>query len=289
MACRNQLLTGFTVLIASTIIGCSGGGEAGPAVGSPEWLWDAAAANNGIGDFEKTEEHLGKLVGSENPWQDRARVWRFVLLNGLAAGYAELGDAYGDGAKVNEGRAAQFTSSQQQYRRDARRHTIALVEGLGAWRKQIGSASTISIDFPLPAGIGNQSPVLASVSEGVSPNERQAGSVMSETLQRSILLSAASVAGAGEEIAKARSAFENTPIEVAAAPFFLAVAQALVDRSEIFGRDNLMEPDKEIFLLDMAAAFAAPAAEGEDEELKEQAEQLLKEIDDSKIPPKRRR
>ena len=289
MACRNQLLTGFTVLIASTIIGCSGGGEAGPAVGSPEWLWDAAAANNGISDFEKIEEHLGKLVGSENPWQDRARVWRFVLLNGLAAGYAELGDAYRDGAKVNEGRAAQFMSSQQQYRRDARRHTIALVEGLGAWRKQIGSASTISIDFPLPAGSGKQSPVLASVSEGVYPNERQAGSVKSETLQRSILLSAASAAGAGEEIAKARSAFENTPIEVAAAPFFLAAAQALVDRSEIFGRDNLMEAAKEIFLLDMAAAFAAAAAEGEDEELKEQAEQLLKEIDDSKIPPKRRR
>ncbi len=288
MGCRNELLNAFTVLIAATFMGCSGGGEAGPAVGSPEWLWDAAAANNGIGDFEKTEEHLGKLVGSENPWQDRARVWRFVLLNGLAAGYAELGDAYGDGAKENEGKAAQFMSSQQQYRRDARRHTIALGEGLGAWRKQIGSASTISIDFPLPPGSGNQSPILTSVSEGLSPNENQAGSVKSQTLERSLLLSAASVAGAGEEIAKARSAFENTPIEVAAAPFFLAVAQAVVDRSEIFGRRNLMEPAKEVFLLDMAAAFAAPAAEGESEELKRQAEELLAQIEESKNPPGRR-
>ena len=275
----------ITVLIALVIIGCSGGGETGPAVGSPEWLWDAAVENNGTGDFEKTQEHLGKVMASENAWRDRARVWRFVLLNGLAAGYAELGEAYANGAKKNEAVAAEFMNSVQQNRRDARRYTIALVEGLGAWRKQVGSVNTLSIDFPLPAGSGNQSPILASVSEGVVLNNTQAGSAESQTLQRSILLSAAAAAGMGDDIAKARNAFQATPIEVEATPFFLAVAQAVVDRSKFFDRDHLMEPAKEVFMLDMSAAFAAPAAEGEDDELKGQAEELLEAIEDAKKPP----
>ena len=282
---KNQLLTGFFVLIAFTIIACGGGGEAGPAVGSPEWLWDAAAANNVKGDFEKTQEHLGKVVGSQNPWQDRARVWRFVLLNGLAAGYAELGEAYAKGAKEDAAGGAEFMNSVQQYRRDARRHTIALAEGLGDWRKQVGSVNTLSIDFPLPAGSGNQSPILASISEGVAPNNSQAESAQSQTVQRSILLSAAAAAGMGDDIAKARNAFQATPIEVEATPFFLAVAQAVVYRSKLFGRDHLMEPAKEVFMLDMAAAFAAPAAQGEDDELKGQAEELLEAIEDAKKPP----
>ena len=291
MASKTQLLTGFTALIALTFIACSGGGETGPAVGSPEWLWGAAVENNDIGDFEKTQEHLGKLVGSDNPWRDRGRVWRFVLLNGLAAGYAELAAAYAGGAKANEAVAPQFMGSVQQYRRDSRRHTIALVEGLGAWKKQIGLASTISIDFPLPAGSGNSSPILASISEGVALNDTQAGSAQSQTVQRSIFLSAAAAAGMGDDIAKARNAFQATPIEVEATPFFLAVAQAVVDRSEFFDRDHLMEPAKEVFMLDMAAAFAAPAAEGEDDELKGQAEELLEAIEDAKesANPKGRR
>ncbi len=284
MTSKTQLLAGFTVLTALTLVGCSGGGETGPAVGSPEWLWDAAVENNGFGNFEKTQEHLGKLVGSDNPWRDRGRVWRFVLLNGLAAGYAELAAAYGGGAKANEAVAPQFLGSLQQYRRDSRRHTIALVEGLGAWKKQIGSASTISIDFPLPAGSGNPSPILASVSEGVALNDTQAGSARSQTVQRTILLAAAAVAGMGDDIAKTSNAFQATPIEVPAAPFFLAVAQAVVDRSEIFDRDHLMEPTKEIFMLDTAAGFVAPAAEDEDEELKGRAEKLLEAIEDAKKP-----
>ena len=282
MTPKNQLLTGVFVLIALTITGCGGGGETGPAVGSPEWLWNAAVVNSGTGDLEKTREHLGKIIASENPWRDRARVWHFVLLNGLAAGYTELGEGYAQGAKKNEAGAADMMNFVQQYRRDARRHTIALVESLGAWRKQIGTAATFSLDFPLPAGSGNESPILTSVSEGIPLNETQAGSAQSQTLERALLLSASAVGGMDEDIEKTRDAFQTTPIEVNAVPFFLAVAQAVVDRSEIFDRAHLMEPAKEVFLLDMAAAFAGPAAEGEDEELKEQAEQLLKEIEDSK-------
>ena len=289
MTWRNQLRAGLLVWIALTITGCGGGGEAGPAVGSPEWLWDAAVQNSGIGDFEKTQEHLGKLTDSDNPWRDRARVWHFVVLNGLAAGYAELGEGYAKGAKENEAAAAKLMNSVQQYRRDARRHTITMVESIGAWRKQIGSAGTFSLDFPLPAGSGKQSPILASVSAGVAPNESQAGSVQSQTVERAVLLSAGAAGGMGDDIAETRNAFQATPIEVEAAPFLLAVARAVVDRSEIFDRAHLMEPAKEVFLLDMATSFAAPAAEGEDEELKGQAEALLKEIEDSKNPPKGRR
>ena len=262
--------------------------QTGPAKDTPEWFWVAANETHAAGDYEKAADHLENAADSENPWQERAAIWRFVLLDGLARGYMELAEAYQDGAKKNEANAPKLQNSIQQYQRDARRHTINLAESLGTARKMIGKAQSIQLDFPLATGSAGDSAALRIVLSGIVPNEFQAADAETQTVERGIILATAAAIGAGDESAKARTAFETRPVEVVANVFFLGVATSLLDRSVVFDRDHLNEPDKRDIMLKFAGDFNKPALEGEDEDLNKQAEELQEKIEEAKKPPKRR-
>ena len=68
--------------------------QTGPAKGTPEWFWVAANETHAAGNYERAADHLENAADSENPWQERASIWRFVLLDGLPRGYMELAEAY---------------------------------------------------------------------------------------------------------------------------------------------------------------------------------------------------
>ena len=263
--------------------------ETGPAIGTPEWFWVAANETNAGGDYEKTADHLENAADSEHPWQERAAIWRFVLLDGLARGYSELADGYMDGVQKNNRNASALQNSIQQYQRDARRHTINLVESLGTARKMMGKAESIQFDFPLAVGSAAESPALGRVLGGNVPNESQAADAETQTVERGIILAAAAAIGAGDDSAKTRKLFETPPVEVAANIFFLNVATALLDRSEVFDREHLNEPDKRAVMLKLSGDFSVPALEGEDEELKKQAEELQEKLTEAKKPVRVRR
>ena len=263
--------------------------ERGPTVGSPEWFWLAANESYAGGDYEKTADHLENAADSENPWEARAAIWRFVLLDGLARGYMELADGYQDGVKINQRNASALQNSIQQYQRDARRHTINLVESLGTVRKMIGKAESIQLDFTVPGGSAADSPALGMVLDGNVPKESQAIDAENQTVERGIILATTAAIGAGEDAAKTRKTFETPPVEVAANIFFLNVAASLLDRSEVFDRKHLNEPDKRDVMLKLSGDFSMPASEGEDEDLKKQAEELQEKIAEAQKPVKRRR
>jgi len=281
------LLILSSLCTAFLLVSCSET-QSGPARGTPEWFWVAANETYAAGDYEKTADHLENAADSENPWQERAAIWRFVLLDGLARGYMELADGYQDGAKKNERNAPKLQNSIQQYQRDARRHTINLAESLGTARRMMGKAQSIQLDFPLATGSAGESSALGRVLDGIVPNESQAFDAESQTGERGIILATTAAIGAGDDAAKTRTTFETRPVEVAANIFFLCVATSLLDRSEVFDRDHLNEPDKRDFMLKSAGDFSKPALEGEDEDLKKQAEELQEKIEEAKKPQKRR-
>ena len=287
MSTRAVLLMTASLCAAFVLVSCSES-QTGPAIGTPEWSWVAAEENHAAGDYEKAADHLENAADSENPWQERAAIWRLVLLDGLARGYMELAEAYQDGAKMNPANAPKLQNSIQQYQRDARRHTISLAESLGTIRKMIGKAQSIQLDFPLADGSIAESSALAKVLDGAVPTESQAITAESETVERGIILATAAAIGAGDDAAKARTVFETPPVQVEASAFFLHVATSLLDRSEVFDRDHLSEPDKRGFMLNFSGDFSKPALEGEDEDLKKQAEELREKIEEAKKPPKPR-
>ncbi len=281
------LLILSSLCTALLLVSCSES-QRGPAIGTPEWFWVAANETYATGNYEKAADHLENAADSENPWQERAAIWRVVLLDGLARGYMELAEAYQDGARKNQGNAPKLQNSIQQYQRDARRHTIDLVESLGTARKMMGTAQSIQLDFPLATGSAAESPTLGIVRGGTAPNEYQAIDAETQTVERGIILATTAAIGAGDDAAKTRTTFETPPVEVAPNIFFLCVATSLLDRSEVFDRDHLNEPDKRDVMLQFAGDFSKPALEGEDEDLKKQAEELQEKIEEAKKPPKRR-
>ena len=285
---RTAVLLILSSLCAAFLLVSCSESQRGPAIGTPEWFWVAANDTHAAGNYEKAADHLENAADSENPWQERAAIWRFVLLDGLARGYMELAEAYQDGARKNQGNAPKLQNSIQQYQRDARRHTIDLVESLGTARKMMGTAQSIQLDFPLATGSAAESPTLGIVLGGTAPNEYQAIDAETQTVERGIILATTAAIGAGDDAAKTRTTFETPPVEVAPNIFFLCLATSLLDRSEVFDRDHLNEPDKRDVMLKFAGDFNKPALEGEDEDLKKQAEELQEKIEEAKKPRKRR-
>ena len=278
MPTKVKMLVLAVLPAALALAGCGENGPAGPAVGTPEWLWLAAVDNYAFGDFEKTQDQLGDILKSDNPWRTRAAVWRVVMLGGMARASAELADAYESGAKKNARRAASFQNPIQQYRRDARRHTIALAETVGTLKKSLGDAETVPLEFSLPSGSPTPSPDLGRVSDGVILLEGPAIGAKIHTIRRGLLLETAKAVNAGDNVAKARSLFEAPPVEIPRQVFFLALGRSLFERSELFDRAHLNETPKREFMLDRAIDFITPALESDDESLKKEAEELQEEI-----------
>ncbi len=278
MSARTKTLwISVSLLMAALFWGCSGG-PSGPATGTPEWYWQAAAENFGNGDLAKTEEHLSNLVKSESEWQKRGAAWRLVVLSGLARGYMDLGDAYTDGAKNNEGKAAQFRNPIQQYQRYARQFAIALAESVGPFQKSIASDATVTLDFSFPGGSANESAVLARVSGGTFPTEAPRAEAEDETLMRGVLLQATLLSVSGDDVSKARAAFEGGAAEVPRQVFLAGLGRTLYSTSEVFDRLHLNQPDILTVLVQRSEQCLELALDTEDEEIKKIVESAKEEI-----------
>jgi hypothetical protein len=267
----------LSLLIAAIAGGCSGG-PSGPATGTPEWYWQAAAENFGNGDLAKTEEHLSNLVKSESEWQKRGAAWRLVVLSGLARGYLDLGDAYTDGAKNNEGKAEQFRNPIQQYQRYARQFAIALAESSGPFQKSIASDATVTLDFAFPGGSPNESAILTSVSGGTLPKEESRAEAEDAAVMRGVLLQTTLLSVSGDDVTKARAAFEAGAAEVPRQLFLAGLAKTLYATAELFDRLHLNQPDIGKILVQRSEECLELALDTEDEEIKQIAEAVKEEI-----------
>ena len=285
----NALSVCLILLMAAIAVGCSEG-SSGPAVGTPEWYWQAATENFGRQDFVKTEEHLGSLVKSESEWQKRGVAWRLVVLSGLARGYMNLSDAYVDGSKENQAQAGQFQNPIQQYRRDARQYAIALAESVGPFQKMVAADDSVTLDFAFPAGTPNESPVIASVSGGTFPKEGPRAEAEDAAVMRGILLQTTLLAGGADDISKARALFEAGPAAVPRLVFMAGLAKTLYSTAELFDRLHLNQPDIGRILVDRSKQCLDLALAADDEETKKMAEAVQQEIDeDTKERAKRER
>lgn len=278
MPTKMKMIFLVALFAALVLTGCGEVGPAGPAVGSPEWLWLAAIDNYAAGDFEKTQDQLGDIVKSENPWRTRAAVWRVVMLAGMARAFEDLSGAYESGAKSNEARATNFQNSIQQFRRDARRHTIALAETVGTLKKALENVNIVPLDFDFPMGMPSPSPDLGMVSDGKILQEGPAAQARIHTIRRGLLLATAKAVGTEDSVAKARSLFETPPVEVSQQVFSLSIAQTLLERSKLFDRVHLNDPPKRNFMLDRAVDFIELVAASTDEDFKREVKELLEKV-----------
>ncbi len=253
--------------VCLVLAACSGG-ESGPQQGSPEWYWDAAAGNIAIGDYAKADEQIEAATKAEGEIASKALLWRVALLAGLASGYDELADVYSEGQNANQKQASEFQGPINEYRRQTRQNAIDFAESMGAVRKAIGEQDAVTLEFPLPDGSGAESPILPTVRTGRVPRsdgaEAETVTLEEQTLGRAVLLAAAALSGAGDDVEKLRAGLGAGSAAVARGDFETAIARYLLNTAMMFDREGLNEPKIRTFIFEMAQSWAEPYLENAD-------------------------
>lgn len=222
--------------------GC--GGPAGPAQGSPEWLWQAARESYNAGDFEKAFDHLEKIerIGN-NPFVERARAWRAVLSAGRAAGHQEIAQAYADGWTYARTNKTEWVRHKAEHFREARRQAIHVIESYGFLIKG-PSDQPVVLEFPYPKGNAAQVTEMDRVYKGLAIAEPLRATGHEKMLNRGLVRAVNSVLATADDSAAAQGAMKDGKAEVPRARFLVAVALALDKSSAVFERKNLDLPDE---------------------------------------------
>src|ERR1700722_11803677 len=95
-------------LLSANLILFSCSSNDAPQPGTPAFYWSAAKETYAAGDYQKTVEHLGNILSTQNDYVARAQPWMLVLTSGMAQGYMDLASAYDAGAHANRTQTANF-------------------------------------------------------------------------------------------------------------------------------------------------------------------------------------
>lgn len=268
---------------AAILFGAScggGGGEQGPRLGTPEYSWQLAADYQAEGAFDKAVEPLDNLVAGDSELKNKAILWRAVLLDGLARGHQELAEGYRLAMAEKPDTTAQFQNPIQQAYRDSRQYAIQFVEKIGDLDKALSASP--ALDFPFPSGSPGKPSVLVAIEKGDEVHASQLTDLRLLTLGRGVVLAATEFAGKGEAANDAQSAYGAGPVALDPDKTRLTIVKTLLDRSVLFDKIRLYQPDVRKIVVDTAEKWNQPYLQSENEELKKQAEQLQKEIEDER-------
>jgi hypothetical protein len=275
---KGAVLGAFCLGSAALFSSCSST-PAGPKFGTPEWYWSGARDQFAAGDFAKAQEHLEKLLATNNPFKERAAVWHLVVLGGMAEGYRDLSEAYTDGEKASKDQGREFRRVAVDMQRSLRQYTIGLAEDAGRFSKEMSSAPQFAMDFMFPNGTAAEVATLERVRKGIFPAEPDRLSAQRQALARGMVLTTAAMAGAGKDPGKAAEMFKAPPVQVPRAIFLMALAQNLLEESAIFDRKKLNDPDKNKVMLQLAAGCLKSAADGGDAATQKQAKDVQAKIE----------
>ncbi len=232
----------LALVLALWLCACSG--PKGPVQGSPGWLYQAARDSYVAGDWEKATDHLRKIErAGSNPFVQRAQTWRALVSAGMAAGHLEVAQAYADGSISARTNKNAFLRQKSEHLKEARRHTISLLEALDGLAKG-GTDKPLLLEFPFPKGSAGQVPELDRVYKGMPVDNATSAAAAEKTVSRGIVRAVSSVLTSPDDSAGAQKALQAGKAEVPPAKFLLAMAGNMDKLSPIFDRKGLNESEE---------------------------------------------
>jgi hypothetical protein len=230
------------VVISANLILYSCSTTTAPRPGTPAFFWGAARETYAAGDYGKTIEHLGRVTATENEFTALARPWLMVLTSGMARAHMELANNFEAGARVNRADPTSFRRQVTNHRGAASRLALQFAEEFEAFRKS--AAEYVTLAFPYPSGSPGPVPLLTKVANGILPAAAELEAAQRRAIARGVLLNTCSAAGAADDPGRVQDLLKPGEAKVPRAAFFMAMASALFEQSQLFSRQKLDEPEK---------------------------------------------
>jgi len=264
---------GWALLSANLMLfSCSSGNA--PQPGTPAFYWGAAKETYNAGDYQKTLEHLGNILSSQNDYVARAQPWMLVLSSGMAHGYRDLADAYDAGSHASRAQTITFHRQVNTYRGVASRLGLQFADTFANFQPK---EDYVTLAFPYPTGSPTEVVVLSKISKGTLPQDAEMEAAQRRTIERAVLLDTCRAAGASDDPAKVQEMLKSGEAKVPKAAFMQAMAAALFEESQLYTRNKLDEPDKMKIFCDRAqTTLKAIPASKETEDLDKKIQAALK-------------
>jgi hypothetical protein len=261
-------------LLAANLILFSCSTSSAPQPGTPAFYWAAAKETYNAGDYQKTIEHLGNILSTQNEFVARAQPWMLVLTSGMSRGYMDLGDAFEAGAKANRAQTTAFRRQVNTYRGSASRLALQFAETFGNFQSK---DEYVTLAFPYPTGSPTEVVLLTKVANGVLPPAPEIDTAQKRAIERAVLLATCRAAGAQDDPAKAQDLLKTADAKVPRATFVYAMASALFESSQLYTRGKMDDPDKmKIFCSRAQDALKQLPASKETDDLNKKIEAFLK-------------
>lgn len=272
-AVANRRVAVWALLSANLILfSCSG--TSAPEPGTPAFYWAAAKETYNAGDYQKTVEHLGNILSTQNDFVARAQPWMLVLTSGMAHGYMDLADAFDAGSHATHAQVASFHRQVNTYRGNA--NTLAL-QFADNFAKFQGKDEYVTLAFPYPTGSPTEVVLLTKVSSGTLLPDAEIDTAQKRAVERAVLLETCRAAGAKDDPAKALDMLKTGDAKVPRATFIQAMAAALFEKSQLYARNKMDDPDKmKIFCTRAQEALKQVPASKESEDLDKKIQAALK-------------
>jgi len=261
-------------LLSVTLMLSSCANSDAPQPGTPAFYWAAAKETYATGDYQKTIEHLGNLLSTQNDYVSRAQPWMLILTSGMAHGYMELADAFEAGGRANPAQATAFHRRVSDYRGSASRLSLQFAETFGNFQSK---EDPVTLSFAYPTGSPAEVVLLTRVAQGAMPPAAEIETAQRNAIERAVLLATCRAAGAGGDPAKAQDLLKSGAAKVPKATFVQAMATALYEQSQLYSHNKLDDPDKmKIFCSRAQEALKVLPASKETDDLNKKIEATLK-------------
>lgn len=270
----------FSVLVGVllSMAACSSSGPPRIQPGSPAFFWGSARDAQVKGDFNAVIENLGNLTGSTNEYRERAEVWQMAVSMGLARGDMEWADALMEGGKMSRGQMSEFRRVASMARGVAAQNVMRFAElAHGAMLK--GFPAEVELAFSLPTLESAKPPEMGKIAKGIFLQPADLNKTHNAMLDRGVVLTLTRMAGAGEDVDKARTLLASGSAKLKREEWLLSLAREFTGAADLFGPKKLNQDPRIKLMTDEAleALEKVPASE-ETKKLRKQIDDMRKKL-----------
>lgn len=286
MSTRNRLnfqawlLLLGALALAMACVSCASGPKP-PEPGTAAFFWGSAQESYRAGDLTRTDEQLQKILGTDNEFVPRARVWDMVISAGLAQGYAEMADVFETGARLNRANPTPFRKQVTTERSAASSAALQFADEVHGFLAKDKDPNVV-LPFVYPAGSLAQPPTLDKIGKGMLVQDSERDLLQTAMLQRGVGQAVCKVMDSSDDAAKAADKLKSGQGQVTRDAFLWATAQMLEQASQLYTPNKLDMPNRFILLSDQALESLKSIPETKDS--KALAAKIQKALDKLKKP-----